>query len=319
MSPRNDASKDSERSAAEPEGGIRLQKFLAAAGFGSRRTCEEYITSGRVTVDGQRVTELGARVDPKRQIVRVDDEPVRRQPKRYFLLNKPPGYVCTHRDPAGRPRAVDLIAAPELRLFTVGRLDENSRGLLLVTNDGDLGQKLAHPRFQVPRTYRVQVAGNPTPDLLKQLKRGVYFQEGKFRVRDARFAGKQGKSTFLELVLTEGQNREIRRMLARLGHKVMFLERIGFGPLKLGRLALGAYRPLRPQELEALRDYVAQRTERPPEGRPPRRSRRAQRGAHQHSAPGDLPQKQKKFGGSKPRPATERGTKGPGAPRKKRR
>lgn len=258
----------------EPEGDIRLQKFLAAAGFGSRRACEEYITAGRITVDGKRVTELGTRVDPKTQTIRVDDEPIRRQPKRYYLLNKPPGYVCTHRDPAGRPRAVDLIGADDLRLFTVGRLDENSQGLLLVTNDGDLGQKLAHPRFQVPRTYRVQVVGNPKPETFAQLKRGVHFQEGRFRVRDVKRVKQQGKSTFLELILTEGQNREIRRMLARLGHKVIHLERIGFGPLKLGRIAVGAHRPLRTQELDALREYVAKRTAEPPEPRKRRSPKR---------------------------------------------
>ncbi|MEX0700587.1 MAG: pseudouridine synthase, partial [Planctomycetales bacterium] len=268
--PRNVASKPSETES--DAAGIRLQKFLAAAGFGSRRACEEYITSGRVTVDGTRVTELGARVHPKRQTIRVDDEPVRRQPKRYFLLNKPAGYVCTHRDPAGRPRAVDLVGQNDLRLFTVGRLDANSQGLLLVTNDGDLGQKLAHPRYQVPRTYRVQVAGNPKPETLAQLKRGLQFEEGRFRVRDVRRLKQQGKSVFLELVLTEGQNREIRRLLARLGHKVIHLERIGFGPLKLGRLPVGAHRPLRTQELDALREYVAGRTDKPPEAKRPRRA-----------------------------------------------
>ncbi|MEX2288404.1 MAG: pseudouridine synthase [Planctomycetaceae bacterium] len=236
---------------------VRLQKYLAAAGLGSRRHCEQYIQSGRVTVDGEMVSELGASVDPARQQVRVDGELVRAQPKRYFLLNKPPGYVCTTSDPAGRPRALDLVGDERARLFTVGRLDEYSRGLLLITNDGELANRLAHPRYGMRRVYRVQVAGSPTRDVLTQLMRGSHFAEGTFRAQNVRRVGSQGKSTFLEMTLTEGQNREIRRMLARVGHKVIDLERIAFGPLKLGRLPPGHYRPLRPSELDQLRDFAA--------------------------------------------------------------
>lgn len=232
---------------------VRLQKFLAAAGLGSRRHCEEYISAGRVTVDGDVVTELGTTVDPTQQKVCVDFEPVRAQSKRYYLLNKPPGCVCTTRDPAGRPRALDLIDDERARLFTVGRLDENSRGLLLVTNDGELANRLAHPRYGLRRIYQIQVVGNPSPDILAQLKKGMHFAEGHFRVRDVRRVGTRGKSTFLELTLTEGQNREIRRLMARVGHKVIDLQRVGFGPLKLGKLEEGRYRPLRPSEIDELR------------------------------------------------------------------
>jgi 23S rRNA pseudouridine2605 synthase len=234
---------------------VRLQKFLASAGFGSRRACEEYILQGRVTVDGDDVTDLGAKVDPDRQEVRVDGERVRPQRKRYYLINKPPGYVSTNRDPRGRPRAIDLVPDKHARLFTVGRLDENSQGLMLVTNDGDLAERLAHPRYGVPRRYRVQVAGRPTRETLSQLKRGMHFSDGRFRVHEVRSVGSKGGSTFLELVLRQGHNREIRRLLARAGHKVIFLQRIGFGPLRLGRLALGKSRPLLPSEIKQLREY----------------------------------------------------------------
>lgn len=240
----------------EPDQQVRLQKFLASAGLGSRRHCEEYIRDGRVTVDGEPATDLGVRVDPRKQVIKVDGERIKPQKKRYFLLNKPAGYVCTNSDPQGRPRAVDLVPQDETRLFTVGRLDESSRGLILVTNDGELAHRMAHPRFSIPRNYQVQVAGKPTPEIFKQLREGVHFTEGKFSVSRVRTIRSQGKSTFLEIELHQGRNRELRRMLARVGHKVMSLERVTFGPLKLGRLGLGKYRPLRDEELGELRDLA---------------------------------------------------------------
>lgn len=245
--------------------GERLQKVLAAAGLGSRRHCEEYILAGRVAIDGQVVTELGVRVDLERQKVTVDGERIKPQTKKYYLIHKPAGCLCTNEDPAGRPRVIDLLPPSDTRLFTVGRLDENTEGLLLVTNDGELAHRLAHPRFQVERVYRVLVAGHPTPPTLEELQRGLHFAEGKFRVRQARKLKTQGQSTLLEIVLTEGQNREVRRLFARVGHKVMSLQRIQFGPLRLGDLQPGEYRPLRPQELDRLRELVT--------GGPPKKKR----------------------------------------------
>lgn len=239
-----------------PSPGIRLQRFLASAGLGSRRHCEEFIVAGRVAIDGEVVRDLGTRVDPRRQQVRVDGELVRREPARYFLLNKPRGYLCTNSDPAGRPRAIDLLPQERLRLFTVGRLDESSEGLILLTNDGELAHRLAHPRFQVRRTYAVQVAGRPTAETLAALKHGMHFREGRFRVDWIRRVGTRGNSMFLEVGLSHGQNREIRRLFARAGHKVMRLRRIAFGPLTLGRLPEGRFRPLRPAELKALRELA---------------------------------------------------------------
>jgi 23S rRNA pseudouridine2605 synthase len=236
---------------ADAESGIRLQKFLAMAGYGARRQCEELITTGRVTVDGLPVTELGARVDPS-QDVRLDGERVKPERRVYWVVNKPPGVVCTNNDPEGRPKAVDLIPKSRERLFTVGRLDEHSQGLLLITNDGELANRLAHPRFKVAKIYRVQVQGNPTRDILKNLCKGVFFPEGKFKAADARMHKMRENSAIIDITLMEGQNREIRRMLAKLGHKVQKLTRISLGDLNLGDMPVGTYRPLTSGELAAL-------------------------------------------------------------------
>lgn len=247
-----------------------LRKFLAASGLDSRRKIEEYLTMERVTVDGDVVTEPSTRVHPGKQRICVDGERLKLEPKRYFLLNKPKGCLCTNRDPRGRLRAVDLVTVPGLRLFTVGRLDENSEGLLLVTNDGDLANKLAHPRYQVRRKYKVQVAGIPKRETLRELREGLYFKEGRFRLHGAKKLKTQGKSTFLEIEMREGQNREIRRLMARVGHKVIQLQRIEFGPLKLGRIVSGKFRPLKPPEVKALRQF-AEELERQPMGSDRRR------------------------------------------------
>jgi len=245
----------SEKEAVAPRR-IRLQRFLASAGVDSRRNCEQYILSGRVTVDGKICDKLGSTVDPEKQQIRVDGETIKPQLKRYYLLNKPTGYMCTNRDPSGRPLAIDLVPDSDRRLFTVGRLDETSEGLLLVTNDGELANRLAHPRYGVSRKYLLQVVGNPTPEVLSKLLRGMRFAEGLFRVKNVKKVRSRGRSTFLEIELTQGHNRELRRLLARLGHKVIHLQRISFGPLKLGRLPVGKSRPLRTVELNALHDLA---------------------------------------------------------------
>ena len=234
----------------------RLQKVLASAGLASRRHCEEYILEGRVTVDGKTVRVLGIKVDPETQNVCVDGERVKIERKRHYLVHKPTGVHCTNADPLGRVRVIDLLPESLGRLFTVGRLDEGSEGLILVTNDGALAHRLDHPKFQVQRLYRCLVAGTPSDEVLRQLRDGMYFTEGKFRVRDIRRIKTNGKSTILEVVLTEGQNREVRRLFARVGHKVMRLKRIGFGPMRLGDLPIGAYRPLTPVELKVLTHFA---------------------------------------------------------------
>jgi 23S rRNA pseudouridine2605 synthase len=231
----------------------RLNKFLAHAGVGSRRHCEELIVRGRVTVDGQVVRELGTKVEPGEQAVAVDGQPLQVERPVYWLVNKPRGYLCTNFDPAGRPRAVDLVDHVPQRVYTVGRLDEDSEGLLLLTNDGDLAFKLMHPRFGVEKTYLVQVAGHPQREDLQRLLKGVYLSDGHVKARHVKRLKAQGESTWLEIVLSEGKNREIRRMLAKLNHKVLRLKRIAIGPVIMGRLASGKSRPLRAAEVERLR------------------------------------------------------------------
>jgi 23S rRNA pseudouridine2605 synthase len=240
----------------------RLNKFLAHAGVGSRRHCEELILRGRVAVDGHVVRELGTKVDPESQQVEVDGQPLKGERTVYWLLHKPPGYLCTNDDPAGRPRAVDLVPHVRQRVYTVGRLDEESEGLLLLTNDGDLAHKLMHPRFGVEKTYHVQVAGRPEREDLQQLLKGVYLSDGHVRARRVKRLRVQGESTWLEIVLCEGKNREIRRMLARLNHKVIRLRRVALGPVFLGRLGSGKARPLRQDELARLRRAADRRTRR---------------------------------------------------------
>ena len=259
---------------------IRLQRFLAQCGLGSRRDCEELITEGRVEVDGKTASELGTTVDPSRQTVSLDGERLKVERKKYFMLNKPSGYLCTSDDPQGRRLVLDLFPQDGPRLFTIGRLDENTTGLILVTNDGDLAQRLAHPRYRIFRQYRAQVAGQPTREIFEQLRQGLYFTEGKFRVYNVKPVKKQKDSTWVEITMTEGQNREIRRLFARVGHKVMKLERIGYGPLRLSRLAQGEFRDLTRNELAELH-AVLERNQReettPPQDAPPRGTRPAPR------------------------------------------
>jgi 23S rRNA pseudouridine2605 synthase len=231
----------------------RLNKILAHAGVGSRRHCEELILRGRVRVDGQVVRELGTKVDPDRQKVSVDDQPIKIERPVHWLVNKPRGYLCTNHDPAGRPRAIDLVSHVPQRVYTVGRLDEDSEGLLLLTNDGDLANHLMHPRYGVEKTYLVQVAGKPGRDDFQQLLKGVWLSDGHVRARHVKRLKTQGDSTWLEIVLSEGKNREIRRMLARLGHKVMRLRRTAIGPVQLGHLASGKARRLTGLEMNRLR------------------------------------------------------------------
>jgi 23S rRNA pseudouridine2605 synthase len=231
----------------------RLNKLLAHAGVGSRRHCDELIAAGRVTVDGRAVRELGTRVEPDQHRVAVDGNPAHLERLVYWLVNKPRGYLCTNYDPAGRPRAIDLIPQVAQRVYTVGRLDEDSEGLLLLTNDGDLANRLMHPRYGVEKTYLVQVAGLPTREDCQQLLRGVWLSDGHVKARQVKKLKKQGDSTWLRIVLSEGKNREIRRMLARLGHKVMRLQRVALGPIQLKGLAKGKARRLTLEELAGLR------------------------------------------------------------------
>ncbi len=238
----------------------RLAKILAASGLDARRKCEEYVTAGRVTVDGEVITDLAFRADPYSQKIALDGERIKQQRKVYFILNKPRGVVCSNNDPQGRPRILDMF--PEFvkeRMFTIGRLDSESEGLILVTNDGELANRMAHPRYRVPKFYLCHVKGVPSSDTLAALKRGMYFEEGRFSVEGVRMKKTMGDSAYLDIVLNEGQNREIRRLLAKVDHKVMRLKRVGFGPIRLGDMPSGAFRPLTNEESKLLKNLSEQR------------------------------------------------------------
>ncbi len=253
MSPPPDVShRPSAPPPSEAHGPERLQKILAAAGLGSRRKCEELILSGRVEVDRCVVRELGTKADPRRAQIRVDGMALPKPRLVYFLVNKPTGVVSTNSDPAGRPRVIDLVAYPG-RLFTVGRLDMSSEGLILVTNDGELANRLTHPRYGVEKTYQVEVAGTLERQDLDKLHKGVHLSEGFARVVSAKIKRQYKQSTLLEIVLNEGRNREIRRLLARVGHKAVRLKRIALGPVRLADLPSGQVRPLMREELRSLR------------------------------------------------------------------
>ncbi|MCA9097898.1 MAG: rRNA pseudouridine synthase [Planctomycetaceae bacterium] len=253
---------------------VRLQRVLAGAGCGSRRACEEMIVAGRVKVDGEVVTTLGIKVDPNTQQIQLDGKKLKLEKKVYFAVNKPPGYLCTNNDPAGRLRVIDILPPVSERLFTVGRLDESSQGLIVVTNDGLLSQKLAHPSFRVRKVYRVLVAGTPTREELQSLRAGHQFHEGKFKVDSVRELRTVGQATLLEIVLREGKNREIRRLLARIGHKVMQLQRVQLGPLRLGTLKLGRCRLLTRDEVLRLRRADQYQPEEETPGKSPRSQNR---------------------------------------------
>jgi 23S rRNA pseudouridine2605 synthase len=270
--PRTERPRPRQAQEQEATGGEeRLQKILAHAGIGSRRACEDVIRQGRVTINGQVVRELGTKVDPQQAKIAVDGQVIHLERMVYYAVSKPKGYVSTNNDPAGRPRVVDILPEIPQRVYTVGRLDEMSTGLILLTNDGELANKLAHPKFGVEKLYRVVVAGTPDREVLDKLVEGVWLAEGKVRARRVRVVGKKGQATVLEMVLAEGKNREVRRMLAKLGHKVMSLTRIAVGPIGLKGLAFGEYRPLSQNEVDLLRRVAAGETvapARPPSRRP---------------------------------------------------
>ena len=240
---------------------VRLQKVLADAGVGSRRECEDLIAEGRVDVDGEVVTQLGTKVDPGTQVLRVDGVPLKRKKRKYFAVHKPPGVLSTSKDQWRRARVIDLVDSRE-RLFTIGRLDKESSGLILVTNDGELANRLTHPRYGVTKTYQVTVAGVPKSEVIQKLRRGVVLSDGRVKPESIVVKKRLKQSAVLEIVLAEGRNREIRRMLARFDHKVLKLRRIAMGSIRLGNLPLGAHRELTRAEVTGLR-MLAEGQERP--------------------------------------------------------
>ncbi|WP_231602606.1 pseudouridine synthase [Neorhodopirellula pilleata] len=241
-----------------------MNQLLASAGFGSRRQCEELIREGRVLVDGEIVTELGTMLDLSEHKIQVDGVPLKPQKLVYYAVHKPKGVVSTNYDPQGRPRVIDLVPPTE-RVFPVGRLDRNSDGLILLTNDGDLAQQLAHPKFGVTKIYRVTVAGEVRSETMRKMREGIYIAEGLVQVDGAKILKARKTATDMEIRLREGKNREIRRILAKFGHKVQTLRRIAIGPLKLGEVPAGAYRKLTHVEIDKLRNIANQAANAPEE------------------------------------------------------
>ena len=237
------------------EGLVRLQKLLAQAGVASRRRCEELMLAGEVEVDGEVVTRLGTKVDPRTAVIRVAGRrlpPV--SPHVYLVLHKPGGVVSTMSDPQGRPTLADYVADRSERLFHVGRLDTDTTGLILLTNDGDFAQQLAHPSFEVDKTYVAEVDGTVYPRVLRQLREGVELEDGPVQVGRARLVEAGAGRSIVELVIHEGRNRIVRRLLEHVGHPVRQLSRTAVGPVSLGSLRPGQLRELTSEELGALLD-----------------------------------------------------------------
>ena len=233
----------------------RLQKLLAAAGVASRREAEKLITSGRVTVDGKVVAELGAKADPDRATITVDGRPIDlRVGKVYVLLNKPRGYASTRRDPHAPRVVTDLTKDVGVALYPAGRLDMNSEGLLILTNDGDFTFKMTHPSHQVPKTYRAEVKGLFTQDTLKHIAGGILLEDGMTAPAKTTLVvlNTARQTSIVDIVISEGRKRQVRRMFDAVGHPVVRLTRTKIGNVKIGKLKSGEWRFLKPEEVEGL-------------------------------------------------------------------
>ncbi|RPJ72447.1 MAG: rRNA pseudouridine synthase [Acidobacteria bacterium] len=246
-----------------PRGAERLQKILSGAGVASRRAAERLIVEGRVSVNGTVVRELGTKADPDVDDVRVDGRGIKRATRRlYFLLNKPRGYVTTRSDPEGRRTVLDLLSGVHDYVFPVGRLDYDSEGLLLLTNDGELAAQLTHPSHEVPREYHARIRGVPDAHAIRRLAQGIVLDGRRTAPAVIRLVeqglGEDGSQALLSLTLHEGRTRQVRRMCEAVGHPVVRLRRVRIGPISDPALPLGAYRPLMPREIAALKKVVKQ-------------------------------------------------------------
>ena len=230
----------------------RLQKILARAGIASRRKAEEMILAGRVAVNGTVVTELGSKVDPQTAVITFDGKPVILEEKIYLLLNKPSGYVTTLSDPLGRPIVTDLLKDITQRVFPVGRLDYDTEGALILTNDGKLGQFIQHPRYEVNKTYITTVSGKTSNRKLKQLEEGIVIDGNRTWPAKVRVLKHQHTESTIEIVIHEGRKRQVRKMFSAIGHPVKTLKRTAYGNLKIGGLKLGQYRFLTENDLKKI-------------------------------------------------------------------
>lgn len=235
----------------------RLQKYLAHAGVASRRTCEELIAEGRVRVNGVVVREMGVKVDPDHDVVEVSGKVVRqKEDKIYILLNKPRGYVTTVREQRGRPKVTDLLKGVEQRVYPVGRLDMDTEGLLLLTNDGEMTYALTHPKYEIGKTYIALVKGVPDQDKLKRFQKGLRLADGMTAPAKVRLLKKQGSNAQLEITIYEGRNRQVRRMCETIGHPVLELKRVSMGFLTLEGLETGKFRMLKKNEAAKLKELI---------------------------------------------------------------
>jgi len=234
----------------------RLQKVMAAAGVASRRKCEQLILSGLVRVNRQVVDKLPAFVDPEKDVIIINGRKIQPERKVYFLLNKPKGVICTNFDPQGRKKAIDLVPASE-RTFCVGRLDADSTGIIILTNDSELANRLTHPRYRVPKTYLARVKGQITGEAVEKLKSGVWLAEGKTERASVKILKRSHKESLIEITIRQGLNRQVRRMLAKVGLLVKSLKRTQIGKLTARGLGLGKFRVLTKAEVAYLKKTTA--------------------------------------------------------------
>lgn len=230
----------------------RLQKLLAKAGIASRRGAEELIRAGRIAINGTTSTELGVKADPDHDLITCDGKPILAEQKMYVLLNKPTGYVTTMSDPQGRPIVAELLAGIPQRLFPVGRLDLETEGALLMTNDGEVGNAILHPRFEVNKTYEAWVAGFPSAQHLQQLERGIVLEGIKTHPANLRILKRRTNQTLVEIIIHEGKKRQVRKMFEAINHRVVHLRRTAYGQLRLGTLEPGKYRVLDRNDLKKI-------------------------------------------------------------------
>lgn len=236
---------------------MRIQKFLSEAGIVSRRKAEKLISEGKITVNGEIVRELWKQIDPEKDCIKLDNKIIKRKQKKiYILLFKPKGYVTTLKDEKGRPTVGDLLKDIKFRVFPVGRLDYNTEGLLILTNDGDISQKMSHPRYGLPKTYMVKVSGILNEKALKRLKGGVKLADGKTLPAELKIIKTLKNSCWLEITIREGKRRQIRRMFEMIGHPVRKLKRTKIGFLNLEGLLPGEYRYLSSSEIELLKKEI---------------------------------------------------------------
>ncbi len=232
---------------------VRLQKYLAGCGIASRRKAEEIISQGRITVDGQVITAMGVQVDPSRQEIRLDGKLVTpHEDLLYVLLNKPPGYVTTLSDPQGRPIVTSLLHGISTRLFPVGRLDLDTEGALILTNDGEMAQKIQHPSHEVTKTYEAQVLGRPAPQKILHLEQGILLEGKKTAPAKLLIIAKGHGTTSIRITIHEGRKRQVKKMFQAIGHPVIHLKRIAYGTLFLDGLLPGKYRLLTQKDLKKI-------------------------------------------------------------------